>query len=1444
MKKIIEFSVKHKLIVILFTITILVFGIYGASQLSVGAVPDITNNQVQIITTSTNLSTQDIEQYITMPVELAMANLPGVKEIRSVSKFGLSVVTIIFDEKLGTYLPRQLISEKIIEAQENIPEGMGTPSMGPITTGLGEIYQYTLDVKPEYKDKYSITELRTIQDWIVKRQLSGINGVVEVNTWGGYLKQYEVAINPEELQSHGITLIEVFDALKNNNGITGGSYIEKSNQSYFIRGDGNIKNLGDIRNIVVKNVKGIPILIGDVASVQFGHANRFGAITANGEGEKVMGQVMMLKDANSSQVINDVKNRVNEIQKSLPEGVFINPVIDRSELIGRTTTTIFENLIIGILIVILVVILILGDVRMALVIASIIPLSLFFTFGMMYLFGVDANLMSLGALDFGIIIDGGVIIAEFITLLFSLNSNILNQLQPGVRKIQMDKIAIEGAANMMNSAIFGQLIIIIVFIPILTLIGVEGKMFRPMAATFCFAVIGASIFGMTWLPVASSIFLTPKKNKKSHSSKLMRLAIKTYKPAIEWSWNHKIIIAGASLVLLLLGVIIAPRLGAEFTPTLNEGDFVIQPVLKTGTSLAKTIETTTKMEQVLLTNFKDEVDQIVSRIGAAEVPTDPMSMEEIDMIIRLHPPKKWVHAKSKDELADKFKEALSVFPGMELEFTQPIEMRFNELVTGVRSDIAVKVFGEDLDYLALKAEEISSLISNIPGAADVIVEKTVGLPQMRVTYNRQKIAYYGAAISDLNRYLTMAFGGETAGKIYEAEKGFDLVVRFHENYRQDIENIRQMYVNLPDGKQVRLSELADIEYSAGPAKISRDNTRRRIVVSVNVRNRDLQSVVKDIQNTLNDNLSLQPGYYLEYGGQYENLQNASNRLAVVIPISLALIFLLLVFAFNSIKETLIIFSAIPLAIVGGIVALWVRGMPFSISAGVGFIALFGVAVLNGIVLIEHYKELKENNRNMKIHDLIVNGSMDRLRPVILTASAAALGFLPMAVSTSAGAEVQRPLATVVIGGLITATFLTMIVLPLLYGYFMDDNRKMMFKRKTKVILLPILLLLSTNIQAQNGKPISVDDAVSIGLQNNIGLKTYQLQIEQNRALVPSAFTIGKTGVYYGTDANNRAENEHPLYVVGASQEFNFPTVYAARLNANKIGVSISQAEYNKARFLLVKEINKAYYNILYLLNKQKHYQFISDIYSRSSEMADKQFNAGETTYLEKLNATAKQQQAIIQLEQTISDLNVAYNKLYLLLQTRDSVFVPYRELFPLLVTDTVIANPELQIADQRIKYESSMLNVERNNILPDINFEVFNGTNRFENAKNYWGWQVGVSIPLFFGEQKSKIRARKYGIQMAESMKQAYLLSYSTRQNELRQQLEKYYKNISFYTDSGKKISDEIIRFAEASYNVGEIDFFKYIQNLENATSIKINYLDNLAEYNNIVLELNYLTIE
>jgi len=856
---IINFSIRNKLIVILFTLTIAAFGVFAILRIPVGAVPDITNNQVQVITTSGNLSTQEIEQFITAPVELEMANLPGVVEIRSVSKFGLSVVTIVFNDQIGTYLPRQLIAEKIKAASANIPEGFGTPEMGPITTGLGEIYQYILDIKPGYEGKYSAMELRTIQDWIVRRQLSGINGVVEVNSWGGYLKQYEVAIDPVRMRSMDITLMEVFDALESNNSISGGAYIEKTNQSYFIRGDGQVKTLEDIENIVVKNIGGVPVLIKELAAVQFGYANRFGAITANGKGEKVLGQVMMLKNANSKLVINEVKKRVAEVQKNLPEGVFINPILERSELISRTSFTVVENLVLGCLIVIIIVIILLGNVRSALVIASMIPLALLFTISMMYLFGIDANLMSLGALDFGIIIDGAVIIVEFIAIRITSGRAAYNRLQGEERQALVDKITFKGASRMMSSAVFGQIIILIVFIPILSLNGVEGKMFRPMALSFSFALIGAMMLGLTWLPVAASLFLRPEKeNKKNISKWIMNLAYRTYTPAMQWSCNHKRVVLGLAFASLVFTAILFSRMGGEFVPTLDEGDFVIQPVLKTGTSLTKTVEMTTRMEDILIKTFP-EVDQIVCRIGAAEVPTDPMSMEEIDMIIKLKPRKEWVSAKNKEELADKFKEALSVIPGVDYEFTQPIEMRFNELITGVRADIAVKIFGEDLDYLNKKAIEIKKLIEDVPGAADIILEKTAGLPQMNVKYNRNKIAYFGLDIATLNKYLSMAFGGETSGVVFEGEKRFDMVVRLQRESRQDIDNIRNLQVPLPDGGQIPLNELADISYTEGPAKISRDNTHRRVVVSVNVRNRDLQSVVEDIQAKIDKNVTLMPG---------------------------------------------------------------------------------------------------------------------------------------------------------------------------------------------------------------------------------------------------------------------------------------------------------------------------------------------------------------------------------------------------------------------------------------------------------------------------------------------------------------------------------------------------------------------------------------------------------
>jgi cobalt-zinc-cadmium resistance protein CzcA len=1037
--RIIRFSLERKLIILLFTLSIIVFGIYSALRLPIGAVPDITNNQVQVITTSTNLSTEDIERYITYPIEMEMANLPGVEEIRSISKFGLSVVTVVFEEDMGTYLPRQLIAEKIKIASESIPEGFGTPSMGPISTGLGEIYQYTLDVKPEYKGQYSVSDLRTIQDWIVKRKLSGISGVVEVNTWGGYLKQYEVAINSTHLKAMRVTTADIVSALNKNNSIAGGAYIEKVNQSYFVRGDGEITSVSDIENIVVENNNGVPILIKDVAKVQFGTANRFGAITGNGDGEKVLGQVMMLKGADSNEVIKDVKERVEELQKSLPEGVYINPFLERSELVSKTTFTITENLVLGCLIVIFIVVLLLGNIRSGLVVASVIPLSLLFAVSLMSIFGIDANLMSLGAIDFGIIIDGAVIIVEYVAFKITSNASTLSGLSPNKLSVEIDRITRKSSSAMMNSAIFGQLIILIVFIPILSLSGIEGKMFRPMALTFSFALIGAMVLCLTYVPVISALFLKPKEeNPNSISAKMMRFLIYMYLPVIKFTLKYTKLVVGSSVLAFFLSIWLFLGMGGEFIPQLDEGDFVIQPALKTGTSLSKTVEITTLIEKTILDNFP-EIDQVVSRIGAAEVPTDPMSMEESDIIVKIKPKSEWVSASSKDELADLIKDKIAtVLPNVELEFTQPIEMRFNELISGSRSDVAVKIYGEDLDLLVEKAERAKYLISSIEGAADIIIEKTDGLPQITVIHNRAKIAQYGLNISDINDVVVLAFSGATVGSVFEGERRFDLTVRMEQNSRDDIEDLRNLYIPLPSGEQIALKQLADIDYTEGPAKISRDNTKRRIIIGVNVRNRDMESVVDDISVILDDKLNLPPGYEVTYGGQFENLQNAKDRLFFAVPIALLLIFILLYFAFGSAKEAILVFSAIPLSAVGGILFLWFRDMPFSISAGVGFIALFGIAVLNGIILIEHLKELSQSGIK-DIDQIILQGTTNRLRPVMLTATTDALGFLPMAISMSAGAEVQQPLATVVIGGLITATLLTMVVLPALFKMYYKNR---------------------------------------------------------------------------------------------------------------------------------------------------------------------------------------------------------------------------------------------------------------------------------------------------------------------------------------------------------------------------------------------------------------------
>jgi cobalt-zinc-cadmium resistance protein CzcA len=1437
--KIIESSLQNKLIVLLATATMAGFGLFALLNIPIGAVPDVTNNQVQVITTSRNLSTLDVERFITYPVELEMANLPGLVEIRSISKFGLSVVTIVFEDNIGTYLPRQLIAERIQSATESIPQGFGTPFMGPISTGLGEIYQYILEVDPEYKDQYSTTDLRTIQDWQVRRQLSGIPGVVEVNTWGGYLKQYEVALDPNQLKAMNISIEEIYSALEKNNSIVGGGYIEKTNQSYFIRSEGLVGSVEELSSIVVANRSGSIVRVGDIATVQIGSATRFGAITANGEGEKVLGQVMMLKDANSNQVINDVKKRVEEISGSLPEGVSINGFLERSALIKKTTMTIAENLILGCLIVIFVVVLLLGNLRSGLVIASVIPLSLLFALSLMYVFGVDANLMSLGAIDFGIIIDGAVIIVEFIAFQITRNSSEIMKLHGEERQSMIDKITLKGTKKLTRSAVFGQLIIIIVFIPILSLSGIEGKMFRPMAQVFTFALLGTMILGFTYVPVVSSMFLRPAKYKNNISTRFLALLNKAYEPSITWALSHKKFVIISAVLLLGYSGFIFSRMGGEFVPTLDEGDFVIQPVFKTGTSLSKTIELTTRIEKIL--KEFPEVDQIVSRIGAAEVPTDPMSMEESDIIITLKPRKEWVTAKSKDELADKFKEALLVIPGIDYEFTQPIEMRFNELITGTRADVAIKVFGEDLDYLNKTALRIKSLIEPVDGASDVIVEKTAGLPEMNIRYNRTKLALYGLNIDDVNKVVSMAFAGLKAGEIFEGEKRFDLVIRYEKAFRDDIEHLRNTFVPLPAGGQVPLSELADVTFSSGPAKISRDDTRRRIVVGVNVRGRDLESVVKDIQKLIDVNIDLPAGYSVEYGGQFENLRSARTRLMIAVPIALLLIFTLLHLAFGSLREAFMVYTAIPLSAVGGIWLLWLRDLPFSISAGVGFIALFGIAVLNGIVLIEHFKELRKQGVE-DIRELIIRGTSERLRPVLLTASAAAMGFLPMAVSTSAGAEVQRPLATVVVGGLITATLLTMIVLPVLFCLFETPRRrrKKISLPKPGVILI-ILLFLFPVLSAQS-QQLSLDNAIEIAVKNNAGVKAASFELESSQWMKKAAFNPEKTMVYYNIDQNNIAESNMPLKVWGLQQSIEFPGVYTAQRKEAEFNSEISGYLLDREINSIVKEVKKAYFEIVYLNLVKQEYQILDSNYTAIAKAARRNFELGGTGKLDYLSATAKQQETSLQLNQTENEISAAKTRLKALLQSDSAFSIESTNYEPTeLLTNNQMISAAKQFYELNTKAAESQARVERYKGYPDLQLEYFLGTDQGPESKVYNGFQIGLGIPLWFPEKRAAAKSKFLQSKAIQQQGINQMVLIESKREQLMQELAGKKMQLDYYTGKGLELANEIRNAANLSFESGAINSFQYLQAIENAIRMKMDYLHSLHAHNLTVIEINHL---
>jgi cobalt-zinc-cadmium resistance protein CzcA len=1028
--KIIYYSIKNKLVVGLFTIALIIWGCYSLTQLPIDAVPDITNNQVQVITTAPSQSALDIERLVTFPVEQTMATIPGIEEMRSFSRFGLSVVTIVFNDHVDVYWARQQVNERLAIAARQIPPGVGTPELAPVTTGLGEIYQYIVRAEKGYEEKFDPMQLRSIQDWIVRRQLLGTPGVAEVASFGGYLKQYEIAINPDKLRSYNLGINDVFTALEKNNQNTGGAYIDKKPTAYFIRSEGLIGSLDDIAKIVVASTsEGIPIQIRNLAEVRFGHATRYGAMTYNAEGEVVGAVVMMLKGENSNAVVKRVNARVEQIQKTLPEGVTIEAFLDRSDLVGRAIGTVEKNLIEGALIVIAVLVLFLGNLRAGLIVASVIPLAMLFAVAMMHVFGVSGNLMSLGAIDFGLIVDGAVIIVEA-----TMHHLGIRKITQRLTQEEMDLEVYESASKIRTSAAFGEIIILIVYLPILALVGVEGKMFKPMAQTVSFAILGAFIFSLTYIPMMSALFLSKNPvHKRNLSDRLMDYFHRKYTPVIKGALRYKALVIISSVVLFFVSLFIFARMGGEFLPTLEEGDFAIETRVLTGSSLSYTVDAATKSAAVILQEFPDEVKKVVGKIGSSEIPTDPMPIEACDLMVILTPKEEWTKAGTREELVEKMAEALDVVPGVTFGFQQPIQMRFNELMSGVRQDIAVKIFGEDLNVLTDLSQQVARVARSVKGTQDLYVEEVTGLPQIVININRDEVAKYGLNIEAINQAITSSFSGQSAGLVFENEQRYDLVVRLSAENRQSIEDVGNIFITAPSGEQLPLKQLAKVEFKIGPNQIQREDAKRRIVVGFNVRGRDVASVVDEIRERVDAAVDFPPGYYPVYGGQFENLEEAQVRLSIAVPIALMLIFVLLFFTFHSIKQAILIFTAIPMAAIGGVFALLIRGMPFSISAGVGFIALFGVAVLNGIVLIAQFNRLKSDGLT-NLDEIILKGTQIRLRPVLMTAAVASLGFLPMALATSAGAEVQKPLATVVIGGLISATILTLIVLPCLYIY--------------------------------------------------------------------------------------------------------------------------------------------------------------------------------------------------------------------------------------------------------------------------------------------------------------------------------------------------------------------------------------------------------------------------
>jgi cobalt-zinc-cadmium resistance protein CzcA len=1439
LSKIIHFSIKNKLIIGIGTLVLIMWGLWSASKLPIDALPDITDNQVQIITQSPTLAAQEVEQFVTYPIEKAMANLPDILEMRSFSRFGLSVITIVFKDEVNVYFARQLIGEKLKQAEKDIPENMGKPELAPVTTGLGEIYQYVIHPKKASEEKYSPMDLRTMQDWIVSRQLYGISGVAEVTGFGGITKQYEVSVNPDRLKALGITITEIFNALEHNNENTGGAYIDRKPNAYFIRGIGMVHSIADIENIVIKTTaSGMPVLIKDVSKVQFGSPPRYGAMTYNGEKEVVGGLVLMLKGANSNEVVKTVKERMKTIQKSLPEDVVIEPFLDRSELVKRAIKTVEKNLIEGALIVIFVLLLFLGNLRAGLIVASAIPLSLLFALGMMNLFGVSANLMSLGAIDFGLIVDGAVIIVEA-----TMHLLIAKKLSSKLSQVQMDEVVEESAGRMMSSAAFGQIIILIVYLPILSLRGIEGKMFVPMAQTVSFAIIGALLLSLTYIPVMSALFLSKNAaHKKNVSDKMMAIFQRIYQPLLRISIRAKYLVVTAAILLFAISIIIFSKIGGEFIPTLEEGDYAIEFVLPQGTSLSQTIETCLQAERMIRTF--PEVKMVVGKTGAADVATDPMPMNASDLMVILKDKKEWKSTKDFYKLAEMMKEKLENIPGVIAEPSQPIQMRFNELMTGIRQDVAIKLFGENLDTLAALAPKIASAIKSVPGVKNPLIERTSGLPQIAIEYDRARIAGYGLNIRDINEVVTTAFAGRSAGIVFENERKFELVVRLDSAYRTSLYDVTNLFIPTASGTQIPLSQVATVKFKEGPVQISREDGKRRIVIGFNIGERDVESVVNDIQEKLSGTqYKLPPGYFITYGGAFENLRQASARLKVAVPVALVLIFVLLYFTFKSLKQAALIYTAIPMSAIGGVLALLIRDMPFSISAGVGFIALFGVAVLNGIVMISTFNQLqKEGIQDVRAR--VMEGSRIRLRPVLMTATVASLGFLPMAVSTGAGAEVQKPLATVVIGGLITATFLTLVVLPLLYIIFSGIKSKENKIKPASMATIAILFL-SLNANAQTPvKRMTITETLNQA-KTNLQYGINRQEIEKAKLQVMSANLFPKTGVF-AENEDLRPGDKSGILKIGLSQNIAWPGLYKAQKKYYSQQLQYYQARSGVIDASLKRDIRSTYYQLWYLQEKQQLFQRLDSIFRSLNEAAILKVRAGDSPGLDSIAANVRMKELQARIGQIQSEIISQQQALMQLLNTGDEILPVDVHLEKLTYPQHVgqVTHPVLDLQSKNIALAEANATVIKNENRPEFSGRFF--SQKLYGIKDpYTGFSVTAAFPLFgLKSYKNRIAAARAETELQKRQFDYDSQLINTETLKAFQEMEKNRRLLVFYEETGLRQADEIMKAASLAYRAGEIGFTEVSQYLAQSIDIRKNYLEVLNSFNQTVIQYNYYVNE